>query len=535
GYGIQITSNRSTWQAEGFDAYSPSANIKKYDPSINNWVGSTSTNATGIKGVDGYMIYIRGDRTITASSSTTTPTVLRTKGTLFSGNLAPIPVPALKMVSVGNPYVAPLDLRKLSKTGVKDFFYVWDPYLGGNYGLGGYQVFSSDSSGNYVVVPGGGSYGPSGTVSNFIRTGLAFFVEGTNTGGSINFTEAAKFDPVDINTPAEGRSSMLVNLLSVNADSSAVVADGLLVNFNSSYSNAVDNGDAIKYTNSGENISTVTASKSFIVERRNLIAAQDTIYMKVANLKVQKYRLSVTASKLDADGRTGTLIDSYTGARTPLQMSGNTIINFTVENVPASYAGNRFKIVFDKMSVLPVKFVAVKGYSLSDNSINIDWQTAEETNTNRYEIERSHDGTNFTKILTTPAKGNNAASYSLNDAQPFADVNYYRVKGIENSGQALYSNIVKVSTGTKETAVNVFPNPATDGVTNLQLNNMPKGSYGVSIVNLGGQVVYSTTFENTGRNSTYSLEFGKTTAAGMYQLITVDPNGVKHSSDLMIR
>lgn len=535
GYGTQITSNRSSWQADGFDAYSAGAGIKKYDQTSNAWVGLANTNISGIKNTEGYMLYVRGDRTATISTPGNPQTVLRTKGLLYTGDLPAVSVAARKFTSVGNPYAAPLDLRKLSKTGVKDFFYVWDPNLGGLYGQGGYQVLSADSSGNYVVVPGGGSYGPSGSVSNYIPAGLAFFVEGDTNGGSINFTEHSKFAPEDTTVSSGAKVKMLVNLLTINADNSTVIADGLLVNFDNSFSNAVDNGDALKYTNTGENISTLTATKSLIVERRNLSAAKDTIYMKVSNLKIQKYRLSINCSMLDGSGRTAVLIDNYTHINTPLQLSGNTLVNFTVDNTPASYASNRFKIVFEKYSVLPVKFVALKAYTVPGNRINVDWQTAEEINTSHYDVERSHDGTSFTKILTTPAKGNIGSYYSLNDAQPFADINYYRIKAFENSGQVLYSNVVKISTANKEAGLHVFPNPVTNGTTNLQLNNMPKGAYMVKIVSITGQVVYSSAIANTGSSSIYTINIGKNVSAGIYQLVAIDPNGSKYTSELIIK
>jgi hypothetical protein len=535
GFGTQITSNRSSWQADGFDAYSAGPSIKKYDPVSNAWVGLVNTNASNIKSTEGYMIFVRGDRTITAGSSNTVPTVLRTKGSLYTGDLQPVTVGAHKSVSVGNPYVAPLDLRKLSKTGVKDFFYVWDPNLGGTYGVGGYQVFSADSTGNYVVVPGGGSYGAGGSVSNYIASGLAFFVNGDSTGGSINFNENAKYDPEDLPVSSGERSGILVNLLSVNADSSEVLSDGLLVNFDNSFNNGIDNGDAIKYTNAGENISTLTAAKSLIVERRNLIASRDTIYLKVSNLKVKKYRLSIAASRLDAGGRTGTLIDNYTGTRTMLHMNGNTLVNFTVTSTAASYASNRFKIVFDKMTVLPVKFVGLKAYTVSNNSINVDWQTAEEVNTNHYDVERSHDGTNFSKILSTPVKGNNGAYYSLNDPQPFADVNYYRIKAVENTGEVLYSNVVKVSMQQLKPGISVFPNPVADGKTSLQLNNMAKGNCKVKLFSNTGQEVFSSNIKNTGSSGSYPLEIGRAVSAGIYQLTLTDANGNRYTIELIIQ
>ena len=105
-----------------------------------------------------------------------------------------------------------------------------------------------------------------------------------------------------------------------------------------------------------------------------------------------------------------------------LQLNGTTALNFAITNAAGSYASNRFKIVFDRMNVLPVKFVALKAYSVANNAIHVDWKTQDETNAKYYDVERSHDAVNFVKINSTAARGNNSF-YSLNDAQPLADVN----------------------------------------------------------------------------------------------------------------
>ena len=91
-------------------------------------------------------------------TSPVTATVLRTKGNLYTGDQAPVPVTAGKFASIGNPYASALDMRNITKTGLKDFFYVWDPNLGGSSGFGGYQTFSYNGA-DYVITPGLGSYG----------------------------------------------------------------------------------------------------------------------------------------------------------------------------------------------------------------------------------------------------------------------------------------------------------------------------------------------------------------------------------------
>ncbi|RYE24600.1 MAG: T9SS type A sorting domain-containing protein, partial [Sphingobacteriales bacterium] len=533
GFGTQITSPGAGWQANGFDGSSPGVALKKYNSSSNAWVAVANTNSTSIQSTDGYMIFIRGDRSVSPSAPAATATVLRSRGPLYIGALQAIAVPANKTVAVGNPYAAPLDMRKISKTGVKDFFYVWDAKLGGTYGNGAYQTFSPDGNGNYVVVPGGGSYGANGSVSNYIASGLAFFVEGDNTGGAINFEENAKYDPADEEREQRQQSKLLLSLDAVATDNNTTAVDGLLVNFDAAYTNTIDKADAYKYLNTAENIAVLVGSKSLVVENRNLSGESDTIYLKVTNLKTQSYKLNLNAWQLDAGGRSGRLIDNYTGSNTPLQMDGNTVVDFAVTSEPASFASNRFKIVFDKMVALPMKFLALNAYSTSNNTVNIDWQVSEEINTQHYEIERSADGIHFSKLLSADAKSGSGLYYSMNDAMPLHGIGFYRIK-VVGDFSAEYSNIVKVVMDDIKGFINVYPNPATDGATSLELNNMPTGSYNIQMINISGQVIYKVDVENSSRISKTRINFGKTMKAGIYRMIITEPNGKQHVKELVV-
>ena len=88
GYGVQLTGPGGT--AAGFDAYSAAPSMKAYNSLTNAWVGVPTTNATAIKATTGYMVFVRGDRTISSSFMSPTQTTLRTKGTLYTGNQTPI-------------------------------------------------------------------------------------------------------------------------------------------------------------------------------------------------------------------------------------------------------------------------------------------------------------------------------------------------------------------------------------------------------------------------------------------------------------
>src|SRR5204863_3287669 len=135
-----------------------------------------------------------------------------------------IAVPAGQFKGIGNPYAAPLDMRLISKTSVPDFFYVWDPNLTGS-GFGAFQTFSFDGT-NYSPTPGGGSY--TTTPYNFIQSGLAFFVQGGGSSGTLTFTESAKASAASNNLvfrPTGGipESMIRTNLYAVQTNGEAAL------------------------------------------------------------------------------------------------------------------------------------------------------------------------------------------------------------------------------------------------------------------------------------------------------------------------
>jgi hypothetical protein len=99
------------------------------------------------------------------------------------------------------------------------------------------------------------------------------------------------------------------------------------------------------------------------------------------------------------------------------------------------------------------------------NRNRVDWTTESELSSDKFDLERSADGRNFTKLSTINAKGQ-ASAYSYWDETPVAGVNYYRLKMTDATGNFNYSKMVSAKVrGAGSFIVEAYPNPVSDVLT----------------------------------------------------------------------
>jgi hypothetical protein len=532
GYGTMMTSNVSgaaTFPSPGFDVYtSPGPSIKIFNLVSEDYDGPANTNIP-VYNKKGYMILVRGDRSVFTSSAQATPTILRTTGTLFTP-AAPPPVsdiPKDKYESIGNPYASAIDLHKVIRGGgTQNFFYVWDPKLSGSYGLGGFQTLSPGAGGDYYATPGGGSY--SG-VSNTIQSGQAFLVAASGSNGTISFNENSKINGSSLvlregNTTGERGSFLRASLYGLN--DSAFLADGNLVQYNPEFSNQIDAMDARKLINSSENFGIISGGKNLAIESRQNIESTDTIFYSLTGLRSQQYRCKFSANGLSAFTLQGFVEDTYLNTRIPLNMEGDTEINFTVTNTAGSYAFNRFRIVFAPKSPTDsdVPIVTLQAHQ-QDADIIVEWKVKNEKGLDEYEVESSIDGIHFSKAAKIPV---GLSNYQWIDKLVTKGDYYYRIRYLDLNGKTLYSNIVKESVTNKDGFIRIYPNPIVNGTIHLQFADQPKGKYAFRLLNPSGQLIMKKQIElGFSGNHTEKIQWNYQLAHGTYQLEIIRPDGSK--------
>lgn len=352
GFGTWITGTGS-----GFDATTVLPSIKYYDVATGNYKAVTNT-ATPLLNKSGYMIFVRGDRNVISFNGAANNTTLRSRGQIYSPSTPPplVTVPANSFQSFGNPYPSRIEFSKVRaiSTGINDVFYVWDPTLAGTYNVGGWQTISGIAG--YVptvgVPPTGNPaspYYPAGVPAPYIESGQAVFVKGNATGGNINFNENCKTPGnrlVNRGMPQNIQEEKQL-LFSSLFTSSGIIADGNIVVFGRRLSNTIDDYDALKMINDGENFGIARNGYLLSVESRNFIAENDTIFFNIKNLRKQAYQLRF-APKNVSSSLSAYLVDNYLHSRQEISLRDSSFVDFIINAEPGSAAINRFMIVFSR-------------------------------------------------------------------------------------------------------------------------------------------------------------------------------------------
>lgn len=102
-----------------------------------------------------------------------------------------------------------------------------------------------------------------------------------------------------------------------------------------------------------------------------------------------------------------------------------------------------------------------------DNEIYLNWESSIEINHERYDLEKSIDGSSFYTIATVSGKGDSNTSqyYSFVDSDPAEGANYYRLRQFDKNGQDEFSSIIAIDfESLKGNVIRFFPNPTTSYV-----------------------------------------------------------------------
>ena len=174
------------------------------------------------------------------------------------------------------------------------------------------------------------------------------------------------------------------------------------------------------------------------------------------------------------------------------------------------------------LRVLPVKFL---GFTVTknNNAAILNWSVeSEDAKTDKYEILRSVNGTDFTTVATIAAKNNglsaNAYSFTQENLSNIRNtgVIYFRIKQIDKDGKAVITEIRNVRLTSKGLTIGVYPNPIKHS-TNVSFDLEKDAEVILTLNDAGGKQLMINQFNGFKGSNIRSLDLSKF-ATGNYIL-----------------
>lgn len=378
GYGTHITG--SIIGANGLDAtITGNPSVFTYSAVSQAWSPISNTNSQTFKVGEAYQIMIRGDRSIDLKINTPAPTttIIRTTGAPATCNFSfttsttvPLSNNATGFSFIGNPYWAIVNWHSVSKSGIENAYYYWDPTLEGSNRRGGYATLTLDGNGSETK-----SNASSG-VSKYLQPGQGFFVRNTSATPSITFNENDKInsnankalvfqknplnaggeaeliDQARVRGAAPATEKIYVSLFLKNNINSNP-ADGLALIYNRNFSDSHGPEDARKFSNLDENIAVALNGNRYAITgmQSSPSIKSDTIPLTMWNLNDQDYVLRFILTDYLESQREIFLLNRTTGQTTKLPNNGT--LDFEFRPSVGIRTKDDLAIVFNSTKILP--------------------------------------------------------------------------------------------------------------------------------------------------------------------------------------
>jgi hypothetical protein len=162
--------------------------------------------------------------------------------------------------------------------------------------------------------------------------------------------------------------------------------------------------------------------------------------------------------------------------------------------------------------ILPVTYTYFNAEKINKDAV-LTWETAQEKNSDYFEIQTSADGKSFAALGRLQAAGNSSTpkSYTYSDKNIKAGDHFYRLKQVDIDGKSEYSTVRLVENNIADNGntLIIAPNPASDNIhINVGQSNEAKT---IDIYTVDGRKVYTknlTTTEGQVSVSTAALQAG---------------------------
>ncbi len=171
-----------------------------------------------------------------------------------------------------------------------------------------------------------------------------------------------------------------------------------------------------------------------------------------------------------------------------------------------------------------------------NSKARIEWSTSTEQANDRFEVERSADGINFTPFATVKGNGTSSAAhqYFVYDNSPLEGTNYYRLVQYNMDGRNTNHGIRTANFRNLPGAtLMVFPNPIIKDF-GIRLNNYSGKQVSVTVSDMSGKMVHREIIQTGISQSDYRLNVNNKPLPGQY-ILQVSGEGLNKIASILVK
>ncbi len=175
---------------------------------------------------------------------------------------------------------------------------------------------------------------------------------------------------------------------------------------------------------------------------------------------------------------------------------------------------------------LPIELLYLKAYPVDNKYIQVEWMTETEINNSGFDVMRSADGVNFTKIGWRDGAGNSSVrrtyGYPDEDVVP-NQLYYYYLRSIDYDGSADSTYVVTAMITEAETfTISEFiPNPS-ENDSRLEVISSREKYLNITVYNTLGQVIMGRDHRVVAGTNTIDFDFNLLADGTYYAIIKAD-------------
>lgn len=210
--------------------------------------------------------------------------------------------------------------------------------------------------------------------------------------------------------------------------------------------------------------------------------------------------------------------------------AGVTSVRYRILNNATGGCGNDVAIddiTFSQCAytILPVRGMSLRAHN-EGSSVELSWSTVQEINTDRFVVEKSADGVNWSTVTSVKAAGNSNSrkEYAAADQAPFSPMCFYRVVAIDFDGKKTYSNSVVVKPSAMVGQLTAYPNPFAASI-NVKVDVSEARSASLRIFSISGRAIRQMPWQLKKGTNTNVIADLQNVSAGLYFVDVVDQYG----------